>query len=153
MFIIKEIEPDMTYEIRYKVLRPHQALEDCKYEDDTAESTFHLGAFHDDKLASVVSFYMEDNINLDSNKQYHLRAMATLPEFRMMGAGRELISYAEKIILSKGYDLLWCNGRTAVQGYYESLGFKPFGEIFDYPPIGLHIVMYKRLGKKSVEGQ
>jgi ribosomal protein S18 acetylase RimI-like enzyme len=98
-----------------------------------------------DKLISIVSFCIEDNPDFSIEKQYRLRAMATLPEFRKMGAGREIVNYGENIIKVKGYDILWCKGRTTVQGYYERLGFSPFGEVFDYPPIGPHIVMYKDL--------
>lgn len=145
MFEIKEIIPEMTYEIRHAILRPHQSIDDCMYDTDKKEGSFHIGAFHNGKLTSIVSFCIENNPNFDSNKQYHLRAMATLPEFRKMGAGRGIISYAEEVIKTKGFEVLWCNGRINVQGYYERLGFKPHGEIFDYPPIGPHIVMYKWL--------
>lgn len=145
MFDVEEITPERAYEIRHTVLRPHQSINDCIYDTDKEEGAFHIGAFHNDKLISIVSFCIESNPHLPSEKQYRLRAMATLPEFRRLGAGRLAVGYAENIIKSKGYDILWCKGRTTVQEYYEKLGFKSYGEVFDYPPIGLHIVMYKML--------
>lgn len=71
--------------------------------------------------------------------------MATLEAFRKIGAGRAIVKFAEEIIKERGYDFLWCKGRTTVQKYYEKLGFRPYGNVFDYPPIGPHIIMYKKL--------
>ena len=145
MFEIKEIIPEMIYEVRHTVLRPHRPIDDCIYDTDKNKGSFHVGAFHQGRLVSIVSFCIENNPDFNSEKQYRLRAMATLPEFRRLGAGREIVSYAEDIIKSRGYDILWCKGRTTVQEYYEKLGFEPYGEVFDYPPIGPHIVMFKSL--------
>ncbi|OIK16179.1 hypothetical protein BIV60_05940 [Bacillus sp. MUM 116] len=47
--------------------------------------------------------------------------------------------------IRESVDLLWCKGRTTVQEYYMKLGFEAHGDVFDYPPIGPHIVMVKKL--------
>jgi len=135
----------MTYNLRHSVLRPHQTIEDCKYDTDNKKNSFHVGAFYKGRLISVASFCVENNIDFPHEEQYRLRAMATLEEFRNLGAGRAVVSYAEDLIREKGVNFLWCKGRTTVQGYYNRLGFKIHGEIFDYPPIGPHIMMYKEL--------
>lgn len=145
MFEIRKIKPIDTYEIRHRVLRPHQNFEACKYDTDYMEGSFHLGAFYGDKLVSIASFCLEKHPAFPFEKQYRLRAMATLEEYRMKGAGRALVKEAEDIIKGQGINFLWCKGRTSVQGYYKRLGFKPYGEVFDYPPIGPHIIMYKGL--------
>lgn len=147
MLQIRLIPPEMTYSIRHKILRPHQDIEDSKYPSDHEEGSFHVGAFLDDKLVTVVSFCLEKHPDFPEEAQYRLRAMATLDDYRMLGAGRLAVRFAEEIISDKGTDLLWCKGRTSVQKYYENLGFKAHGEAFDYPPIGPHIIMYKRLEK------
>ena len=41
--------------------------------------------------------------------------------------------------------VLWCKGRTTVQGYYEKLGFEAHGDVFDYPGLGPHLIMKKSL--------
>lgn len=145
MFEVRNIDPEMTYSIRHKVLRPYQAIEDCKYDSDNEANAFHVGAFYQGKLISVASFCIENLPDFSVEKQYRLRAMATLEDFRMLGAGRSVVNYAENLIKEKGINLLWCKGRTTVQEYYSKLGFKAHGEVFDYPPIGPHIVMYKIL--------
>ncbi|KOP82688.1 GNAT family N-acetyltransferase [Cytobacillus solani] len=145
MIEIREIEPELTYIIRHSVLRPHQTIEDCKYDTDHGNGAFHVGVFYQKILISVGSFCIEKNPDFQTEMQYRLRGMATLEEFRKLGAGRSLISYAENSIKSQGFDLLWCKGRTTVQAYYSKLGFEVHGEVFDYPPIGPHIIMVKQL--------
>lgn len=145
MIEIRTIEPEMTYSIRHSVLRPHQLMDECKYETDHGAGAFHVGAFYQRELISIASFCIEKNSDFSSEIQYRLRGMATLEEFRKLGAGKSLISFAESLIKGQGFDLLWCKGRTSVQEYYSKLGFEVHGEVFDYPPIGPHIIMVKHL--------
>ncbi|MED3553651.1 GNAT family N-acetyltransferase [Cytobacillus praedii] len=145
MIEIRKIEPEMTYSIRHCVLRPHQLMDECKYETDHGAGAFHVGAFYQRELISIASFCIEKNPDFSSEMQYRLRGMATLEEFRKLGAGKSLISFAGSLIKGQGFDLLWCNGRTSVQEYYSKLGFEVHGEVFDYPPIGPHIIMVKHL--------
>lgn len=145
MIEIRKIEPEMTYSIRHSVLRPHQLMDECKYETDHGPGAFHVGAFYQRELISIASFCIEKNPDFSSEMQYRLRGMATQEEFRKLGAGKSLISFAESLIKGQGFDLLWCKGRTSVQEYYSKLGFEVYGEVFDYPPIGPHIIMVKHL--------
>jgi GNAT superfamily N-acetyltransferase len=145
MLDVRRVVPEMTYNLRHTVLRPNQSIEDSMYETDYEEDAFHVGAFYQGKLISVASFITEKNPDFPIEKQYRLRQMATLEEFRKFGAGRAVVNFAENIIKERGFDFLWCKGRTTVQEYYEKLGFDPHGDVFDYPPIGLHIVMCKKL--------
>ncbi|MEH7382133.1 GNAT family N-acetyltransferase [Bacillus sp. JJ1533] len=145
MLEVKIINPEMTYGLRHRILRPHQPLEACLYDTDHQEGGFHVGAYYEEKLISIASFCAVLHEDLPSRKQYRLRAMATLEEYRKLGAGRTVVDFAESILKEKDTELLWCMGRTSVQGYYERLGFKPHGDVFDYPPIGPHIVMVKHL--------
>ncbi|MBI0577271.1 GNAT family N-acetyltransferase [Neobacillus cucumis] len=145
MLEVRLIPSEMTYSLRHIVLRPHQTMEDCKYDTDHEEDAFHVGAFHREKLISIASFCVENNPDFLIERQYRLRAMATLEENRKLGAGRAVVSYAENLLKKQGIALLWCKGRTSVQEYYMRLGFEAHGDVFEYPPIGPHIVMYKKL--------
>ena len=145
MFDIRIINPEETYPLRYKILRPNHPFADCKYTTDHEKGAFHLGGFYKSELISIASFCLENNPDFSNKIQYRLRAMATLEEFRHLGAGRQVVNFAERKIKDIGVEFLWCKGRTTVQEYYEKLGFKRHGETFDYPPIGPHIIMYKRL--------
>lgn len=143
MIEIREITTEETYPIRHTILRPHQPFENCKYETDYLDTSFHMGAFYDGKLVSIASFCEEIHPELNSGKQYRLRAMATLPEFRKQNIGSSIVNDAESKLRKKNIDYLWCKGRTEVQSYYKKLGFVPFGEVFNYPGLGPHIVMVK----------
>lgn len=145
MLEVRKIKPELTYKLRHKVLRPHQSIEDCKYDTDQEAGAFHVGAYYQDRLISIASFCIEKNPDFSIERQYRLRGMATLEEFRTLGAGRSLVAYAENLIKEQGIELLWCKARTSVQEYYHKLGFTIHGEVFDYPPIGPHIVMFKKL--------
>ncbi|MBP2242469.1 putative GNAT family N-acyltransferase [Cytobacillus eiseniae] len=150
MIEVRRINPEMTYPLRHSVLRPYQQVEDCMYDTDHQDGAFHVGAFYQEQLISVASFCIERNPDFPAEEQYRLRGMATLPLFRKLGAGREIVTYAEKIIAEIGTRILWCKARTTVQDYYTKIGFYPHGEVFDYPPIGPHIIMFKNTKKNRL---
>lgn len=136
---IKAIDTQL---IRHKILRPHGTLEDCRFRGDDDELTFHLGAFVDNKLVSVASFYFERNeIFTDHPYQFKLRGMATLPEYQRLGLSQALLRTAFPVIKQNQCTLLWCNARVSAMGFYTKVGFKPTGEPFDVPQIGKHILM------------
>ncbi|WP_408010452.1 GNAT family N-acetyltransferase [Pseudalkalibacillus sp. A8] len=141
MLKIQLINPEDTYELRQKILRP----EECKYEDDFTDEAFHLGAFSGENLISIASFYKENHSLIKGGNHYRLRGMATLEAFRNKQAGRSLIEFAEKELSRRDADVWWCNARTTVSGYYEKMGLQAIGEVFDIEPIGPHKLMYKVL--------
>ncbi len=139
------IEPEETYELRHKILRPNQTIEDCKYPADSLTDTIHLGAFVDGSLISVASFFKETHADLDEKVHYRLRGMATMVSHRGQQAGSSLIQFAEDYLKKKQVTYWWCNARTSVLGYYERFGMRVLGEVFDIPPIGPHVLMVKSL--------
>ncbi|MEM8908158.1 MAG: GNAT family N-acetyltransferase [Bacteroidota bacterium] len=140
---IKIIEPHLTYGLRHQILRPHQAPEACHYPLDFELSSLHLGAYQDETLISIASFFQENHPDLEAAKQYRLRGMATLMAFRNKGVGRALLQVAERELLQKQADLWWCNARVSAASYYAKLGLQPLGIVFDLPPIGPHQVMVR----------
>ncbi|MFB4185173.1 MULTISPECIES: GNAT family N-acetyltransferase [Bacillus amyloliquefaciens group] len=145
MVEVKPITAEDTYAIRHSVLRPHQTIEDCKYDQDSVKEAFHLGGFYDGTLISIASFYPQNQQALQAAPAYQLRGMATLEEYRTQKAGSTLIAYAERKLADMGAALVWCNARCHVKGYYEKLGWKSTGSPFDIPGIGPHVIMYKEL--------
>ena len=59
---VLRINASDTYDIRYKMLREGRPKEEVHFENDDDDQTFHLGAFYDNKLVSVASFYFENMI-------------------------------------------------------------------------------------------
>ncbi|ARV44758.1 GNAT family N-acetyltransferase [Bacillus inaquosorum] len=146
MLEVKTISAEDTYEIRHRILRPHQSIEQCKYEQDHAEGSFHLGAFFEGTLISIASFSPQNQPLLTESPAYRLRGMATLEGYRDQKAGSMLIKHAEQKLAEKGVQAVWCNARQHVKGYYAKLGWEERGEPFEIPGIGTHIVMCKKLG-------
>lgn len=132
-----------TYPLRHKMLRPHGTLADCIFKGDDDELTFHLGAFLDGKLVSVASFYFENKPEFEAEHkhQYRLRGMATLPDNQGQGLSSALLKTAFPLIKGNQCTLLWCNARESAEGFYQKVGFRSHGEIFDIPLIGPHRLM------------
>lgn len=128
------------------ILRPHQSIEQCKYEEDHAKGSFHLGAFFEGKLISIASFSPQIQPLITESPAYRLRGMATLVGYRDQKGGSTLIKHAEEKLAENGVQAVWCNARSHVKGYYSKLGWDELGEPFEIPGIGTHIVMYKTLG-------
>ncbi|HWO75169.1 MAG TPA: GNAT family N-acetyltransferase [Bacillus sp. (in: firmicutes)] len=145
MLEIRNIHAEDTYRIRHQVLRPSQTLEDCKYNGDFDQDTFHVGAFVEGELVSIASFYKESCPNFSETLQYRLRGMATMEYARNQKAGSSLLRFAERILEKRKADVWWCNARVTVSDYYKKLGLNEHGDIFEIEPIGPHKLMFKRL--------
>ncbi|MET3695815.1 acetyltransferase (GNAT) family protein [Bacillus oleivorans] len=145
MLEIREIQAEDTYGIRHQVLRPNQTIEDCKYDGDFDLDTFHVGAFLDEELVSIASFYRESSPGFPEVLQYRLRGMATLEHVRNQKAGSSILHFAERILEKREASLWWCNARVSVSDYYKKLGLHEYGEVFEIEPIGPHKLMYKKL--------
>lgn len=140
---VRQISARDTYPLRHKVLCAGRDFDTAIFEGDEEEQNFHLGAFEDGKLVSVASFYYEKNPNFDGDDHFQLRGMATAEGFRQKGLSRELLKVAFPIIKQNFCNLVWCNARTTAVPFYEKVGFQKFGEEFDIPEVGRHILMYK----------
>lgn len=145
MIEIKQIEAAESIEIRSQVLRPGQAISACIYPHDNDEESFHLGAYFDGKLVSIVSFYLENHPNFKEEGQYRFRGMATLPNYRGKGLARAMLSEAFKKIKLIKSPLVWCNARILAVNLYEKLGMEIASEQFDIPGIGPHYLMIKKI--------
>ncbi|MFZ6052704.1 GNAT family N-acetyltransferase [Halocola ammonii] len=146
MIAVREIAAEETHPLRHTVLWPHlNSTEECFIDVDQQKGAFHLGAFYNNSIVSIGSFFPEKNTELPGETHYRLRAMATDPEVRGMGAGRALIEKAEEKLKEMSVDLLWCDARKVALDFYTKLGFKIKGDWYDKPNIGPHKLMYKRI--------
>ncbi|MCX7615114.1 MAG: GNAT family N-acetyltransferase [Clostridiales bacterium] len=144
-YLVKEIPKEDVLDLRSIVLRNGLSPSECVFPRDELPSTFHLGGFVNGKLICIGSFYEEANMAFDAQKPFHLRGMATLPEYRGQNAGTLLISEAEKIIKERGGDLWWCNARVTAIDFYVRLGLKTIGDIFNIEGVGPHKLMFQKL--------
>ncbi len=142
---VKQIDAKDTLEIRQKILRPDANTGECVFDGDEKDSSFHLGAYVDDTLASVASFYLDNHPKIKDTYQFRLRGMATLDKHRGKGFSSALLKTAFPLIKNNHVTTLWCNARTSAIGFYDKIGFETVSDEFDIPGIGPHVVMIKEI--------
>jgi len=146
-FEIKKIRPEQTLELRSSIMKPYLRPDQCVNPGDQDPLTFHLGAMGpNDQLMGIATFLPDPHPFFPSSHHpYRLRGMASLPEVQRQGVGRALVQEGEKILASRGADLLWFNAREKAFAFYLALGFEMTGEFFELDRIGPHKVMFKNL--------
>ena len=91
--MIRFIQADDVLAIRNEVLREGQlTLDECRFPNDDAEGTFHLGYFDNEQLACIASFHPVAYKDFPG-KAYQLRGMATLESHRGKGFGNQLVNF------------------------------------------------------------
>jgi predicted GNAT family N-acyltransferase len=145
---IKQLETKDIQKLRHEVLWQHKASDkDCVIDADSFKDTFHIGAVKNNEVVGTSTFMVDINNNFNTNKQYRLRAMATSPKVRGKGVGKQIIEFAIEKLKQINVEILWCDARLKATGFYEKLGFKTLGDIYDVPQIGPHKLMYIELNK------
>ena len=145
MIQVKQITANGCYAIRQQVLWQHKAVTECGIDIDSQEGAFHLGAFLNDELVCIGSFFKQTNPHFTQANQYRLRAMATLPIAQKKGTAKSLLEFAVQKLKAENQDLLWCDARIIATGFYSKLGFSTKGSSYEIPIIGTHFLMYKPL--------
>lgn len=130
--------------LRQRILRPGLPEAQSVYPDDEADTSVHVGIRVDGTLVSVSSFFVESTPGSE-RAAVRIRGMATLPEFRGRGYGRDLVEFGLSHTPLQDYAEAWCNARLTAAGYYQKLGFRPVGEQFELPGIGPHVVMVRAI--------
>ncbi len=160
MFKVRAISPEHTLKLRQEVLRPGQKLSELVFPGDLEPSSFHVGGFRLDEagfdpgsllgVASVYNQALEGAAHrglgiLETSGSWRLRGMATHPTVRGTGLGGQLLTACIEHARSGGGDVIWCNARVPVTGFYLRYGFVVHGDAFVLPSIGPHVLMSRRL--------
>ncbi|RFZ82220.1 GNAT family N-acetyltransferase [Mucilaginibacter terrenus] len=143
--MIKFIKPDDVLPLRNEVLREGRlTLDECRFENDDAEGSFHLGYFVGEELVCVASFHPVGYKGYDG-KAYQLRGMATAATHRGKGYGNMLVNFAITYLRGQKVNYLWCNARKVAVKFYMGTGFEIISPEFEVPGIGPHYVMYVKI--------
>ncbi len=142
---IRFIEVEEARSLRQRVLRPQMRAEECVLPGDDAASTFHLGLFHNQKLLVVASFMQESSPHFSAGFPHRLRGMATEEFYRGQGLGGKVLQFGINILKERRGDLVWCHARVRAIPFYLSMGFHPWGDLFEVKDLGPHKLMYKVL--------
>lgn len=132
--------------LRFRVLWPHKAsLEECVLVIDDAMETFHCAVRIDAEVVACCTLYPESCERFPDTGVYRLRAMATAPEVRGQGVGKQMLLFGLQECRRRGASIVWCDARLAAVPFYESLGFVALPEVYEVPLIGPHQFMWKIL--------
>src|ERR1700758_4335002 len=118
---IEQIRPELTWNLRQKVLYPAQKLYEMEMDED--QDGMHFGAFSDNKLVAVVSLFPK-------GVDFQFRKFAVEPDYQGKGIGNSLLTYITDFASTEGGKRLWCNARSTATGFYDKNGFSHTGEFF-----------------------
>ena len=138
---VKRITAAQTVPLRHKVLRPGRPVNSANFPGDEDPTTHHLGAFCGQDLLSIASLFMAEMPEQVGRKAFQLRGMATAPQARGRGLGRQLVAECIRLARAQNAELVWCNARTSAAEFYRKLGFETVGPEFDIPDVGPHFRM------------
>jgi GNAT superfamily N-acetyltransferase len=151
---VVRIDVSESRELRQRVLRPHQSLEDLAREETSAARCY--GIVEEGGAVIATATVLEEQAPFalaeTARRQFRLRAMATDPQHRRRGLGRALLETIVEELRASGGGLLWCSARTTALCFYERFGFVAEGTEWEEPSIGSHRYMWIILAAKTDVG-
>lgn len=118
---------DELVELRYKVLLEPLGLKFLDSFRDKEASYLHIGCIEnlDDKLVGgLILAPVNDH-------EIRLMQVAVDPVYQGEGIGRQLVKYAETRAKEVGYTKIVMHAMLSVVSFYEKLGYKQEGDLFE----------------------
>ena len=147
-YTVMRVPVERTLALRQSVLRPHLAGRDpYVLADDHLPTTLAFGAVTSDDRVIAVGRLTPEPPPFDAGRLrgWRLRGMATSAEIRGMGVGTAVLKALIAHVAGSGGGILWCNARIAALGLYERAGMQRWGEAWNDPEIGPHVVMWRKV--------
>ena len=132
---VRLVGAEQTRPLRQQVLRPDGPT----IEDDPA--AVHFAAVDGGTVLATGVLLAHPPPFAYAGAAWRLRGMATDPGRRGEGLGSAVLAAVMLHVETAGGGLLWCNARTPAKAFYERAGLRTWGEPWDDPAIGPHIVM------------
>lgn len=128
------VPTDAMY-IREEVFMKEQGFEDEF--DDIDATAHHVVLYVDDKPVGTARTFPE-------GEYYMIGRVAVLASMRKHHLGKQIMEAIEKKIMELGGTKIALSAQVRVQGFYESLGYKPLGDEYldEHCP---HIKMIKAI--------
>ncbi|NNT71886.1 GNAT family N-acetyltransferase [Flavobacterium sp. IMCC34852] len=144
---IRKISAQEAIIVRHPVLRDGKPIESCHFDGDDLTTTQHFGLYESEILQGVISLFENIHPLFEEKYQMQIRGMAVLENNQGKGFGKLLVTHSEQILKTKKTDLIWFNARENAVGFYQKMGYEIIGNSFDIPNVGIHYVMWKKLGR------
>ena len=108
--------------IRTTVFVEEQGFSYAAEFDDVDASSTHLVLLECGKPIATCRFFRQ------GDGVYAIGRIAVLKEYRGSGMGAAAVRAAEKMIAAEGGRVALVHAQTRASGFYEKLGYEPFGE-------------------------
>lgn len=178
--LVEQVSLDETLDLRWRVLRPHQRLEEVALQgDEDPDTAFYVArdAASRDVLATASvqreappwaahARHGRDHAGPDApfevpavarlaagsetENAWRLRAMATGDSFRGQGLGRLVLDAIIGHVAALGGGLLWCGAQIHAVPFYERAGFSTLGDVYEEPIVGTHVLMWRSIGTSNL---
>ncbi|MBL1177076.1 GNAT family N-acetyltransferase [Pantanalinema sp. GBBB05] len=126
------------YQVRQQVFQVEQGVDATLEFDGLDEQAEHLLALQDGQAIGTARMrYLNPEV-------VKLERLAVLAAARGQGIGKQLMEMALAILRDRQVGEVRIHAQTAVQAFYDKLGFVPEGEIFEEAGIP-HVKMSKHL--------
>lgn len=145
-YTVGQVPVERIFGLRKAVLRPYLGPDDeYVLPDDFAPTTVAFAARTDDDVVVSVARLTPEPPPFERERAqgWRLRAMATAPSVRNQGVGGAVLDAVIAYIAAQGGGTLWCNARVAAKGLYARAGLETWGEEWEEPEIGPHVVMWR----------
>lgn len=128
--------------IRFAVFVDEQHVPASIEMDERDPECIHVLAFVDGEAVGTG--------RLDVAKHGKIGRVAVLARARGYGVGSALMARLHEIARRYGLTDVWCNAQVAAAPFYEKLGYRRVGAVFDEAGID-HIRMIKSLGSEPLD--
>lgn len=118
---------DELVELRYRVLLEPLGLKFLDSFRENEMSYLHIGCV-DSLDEKIVGGLMMVPLN---DKEIRMMQVAVDEKYQREGVGHKLVEYAEKKAKSAGFSKLIMHAMLSVVNFYEKLGFKAEGDVFE----------------------
>ena len=142
---IKLIKSNELLFLRSKILRNNISPDDCKFDGDELNDTYHLGAFCSGKLIGAVSLIKNKCQKMRFKNCYQMRALCIDDSFQKKGVGKKLVKEVETSLKELRISTVWMNARETAIPFYRKLNYINTNIKYSIGQIGLHYLMYKKL--------
>ncbi|MFL2666147.1 MAG: GNAT family N-acetyltransferase [Flavobacteriaceae bacterium] len=143
--VLKKVDSNDLLPIRSKILRNNANYDYCKYKGDNLDSSFHIGAYINNKIVGGVSVIKKKSNYKNLTNSYQLRGMCVLENFQKKGIGEKILKEAEKHCKILKIKNIWMNARVKAANFYLKLNYIDLGFRYEIKGIGLHYFLYKKL--------
>lgn len=118
---------DELVELRYKILLEPLGLKFLDHHRAKEANYLHIGCIEslDDKLIGGLILAPVND------EEIRMMQVAVCTRYQGEGVGRDMVKYAEKRAKEAGYSKLVMHAMLSVVNFYERMGYKQEGEIFE----------------------